>query len=411
MITQAIGCNSPKAKALARSYDFIESFFRLGESEWRRCGFLSPKEVDRLIDAKEEDALRIIDRCEQLGYSVLTINDAEYPQNLYSISSPPAVLYISGKLPDFDEHLSIGVVGTRKASRYGVENSYKIAYALAKYDTVIVSGGALGVDCASHRGALAANGITVCVRGCGINSRYLRDNIDMRNAITSKGAVISEYPPDTEPRNFYFPARNRIIAGLSKGMLIIEAGEKSGSLITANDALKMGRNVFALMGNNFPENEGSNQLIKTGKAVPVTDFADILSFYDRKRSKREPFPGIDNLSLMDIDAVPVKGKKSVSDNAKPAQKAAKPKAKKVKAEPKAKKAEAEPQPAAPVHRTDIDLDGDSKRIYEFLSAEPVHIDTIAVSLDLPVNRALGALTLLEVKGLVRALQGRHYVIV
>ena len=120
--------------------------------------------------------------------------------------------------------------------------------------------------------------------------------------------------------------------------------------------------------------------------------ADILSFYDRKRSKREPFPGIDNLSLMDIDAVPVKGKKSVSDNAKPAQKAAKPKAKKVKAEPKAKKVEAEPQPAAPVHRTDIDLDGDSKRIYEFLSAEPVHIDTIAVSLDLPVNRVLGALT-------------------
>ena len=401
MITQAIGFNSPKAKLIASAYRSIESFFESGENLWLSCGILSSAEAKRLADVKQENAQKIIERCEQLGYSVITIGDADYPQNLYNTSSPPAVLYVNGKLPDFSKNMSIGVVGTRNATRYGVENSYKIAYSLAKSDAVIVSGGALGVDCASHRGALAAGGITVCVRGCGINSRYLRDNIDMRNAIVSKGAVISEYPPDTEPRNYFFPARNRIIAGLCGGLLVIEAGEESGSLITAKDALKYGRTVFALVGNNCPQNEGSNKLIKEGAAVPVTDYADILSYFDsRRRTRLQPFE-FEDLLFGDIEYIPVKGKKNAANKAAPAPKTEKPKTKIPKAEPK---------PAVPVHRKEVDLDGDAKRIYEFLSSEPVHIDKIAVSLELPVGRALGALTLLEVKGLVRALQGRHYVL-
>ena len=137
--------------------------------------------------------------------------------------------------------IAVGIVGTRTASRYGVENSYKIAYSLSKYNVPIISGGALGVDCASHRGALAADGVSVCVRGCGINCSYLRENADMRRAITKRGAVISEYPPDEQPRSYYFPARNRIIAALSDGVVIIESGIRSGSLITADLALEMGK--------------------------------------------------------------------------------------------------------------------------------------------------------------------------
>ena len=172
-------------------------------------------------------------------------------------------------MPDIDNTFSIGIVGTRRATKYGIENSYRFAYALSKYGTIIVSGGALGVDGASHRGALATDGITICVRGCGLNCSYLRENSDIRSTIPKRGAVISEYPPDETPRNYYFPARNRIIAALSDGLLVMEAGKKSGSLITANLAAEQGKTIFALLGNNSPQNEGSNALIKEGLAYPL----------------------------------------------------------------------------------------------------------------------------------------------
>ena len=183
-------------------------------------------------------------------------------------------------VPDIDNTFSIGIVGTRRATKYGIENSYRFAYALSKYGTIIVSGGALGVDGASHRGALATDGITICVRGCGLNCSYLRENSDIRSTIPKRGAVITEYPPDETPRNYYFPARNRIIAALSDGLLVMEAGKKSGSLITANLAAEQGKTIFALLGNNSPQNEGSNALIKEGLAIPVTDFMDILCEFD-----------------------------------------------------------------------------------------------------------------------------------
>lgn len=407
MLTQAIGYNTPKAKKLAKMYTDISKFFEGGESEWRFCGLFNSVELEALSSVKPDGADDVLKRCKQLNYSVISIDDPNYPSCLYNIYAPPAVLYVSGKLPDFDEHLSIGIVGTRQASRYGVENSYKIAYALAKYNTVVVSGGALGVDCASHRGVLAANGITVCVRGCGINSHYLRDNEKMREAITAKGAVISEYPPDEEPRNFYFPARNRIIAALSDGVLLIEAGEKSGSLITANLALEMGKDIFALLGNNSPQNHGSNYRIKEGTAIPVTDFMDILANYDCKNLSEDSV-GFDSILLSDIDAVPVKKKrksisldKAISQNTENTN----PSSKKISAEVKT---EAEKQ--EPKHKTDIKLKGDAKLVYNYLSSKPVHIDKIADDLGMPVNRVLGTLTLLEVQGLAQALQGRNFVL-
>lgn len=407
LLTQAIGYNTPKAKKLAKMYSDISKFFEGGESEWRFCGLFNSVELEALSSVKPDSADYVLKRCKQLNYSVITIDDPDYPSCLYHIYAPPAVIYVSGKLPDFDECLSIGIVGTRQASRYGVENSYKIAYALAKYNTVVVSGGALGVDCASHRGVLAANGVTVCVRGCGINSHYLRDNEKMREAITAKGAVISEYPPDEEPRNFYFPARNRIIAALSDGVLLIEAGEKSGSLITANLALEMGKDIFALLGNNSPQNYGSNYRIKEGTAIPVTDFMDILANYDCKNLSEDAV-GFDSILLSDIDAVPVKKrKKSVkTDNTKTE------KLKNTDVSPKKSddKVKPEAEKQTPKHKKDIKLKGDAKLVYNYLTSEPVHIDKIAGDLGMPVNRVLGTLTLLEVHGLARALQGRNFVL-
>ena len=408
MLTQALGYNNPKVKKLTELYKDIGAFFAAGENEWRLCGIFTVRDMEKLEKMNRRNADRVIDRCVQFGYSVLTIDDPAYPDCLYNIYAPPAVLYVKGVLPDLDSLLSVGIVGTRSASRFGVENSYKIAYALSKCDTIIVSGGALGVDCASHRGALAAGGVTVCVLGCGINSRYLRENEKMRDAITGKGAVISEYPPDTEPRGFHFPARNRIIAALSDGVLIIEAGERSGSLITADFALEMGKDVFALMGNNGPKTEGSNGRIKEGSAVPITDFMDILAYYSRADdSSGGDKVELEDIIFSDIEAVPVK--KGENTAAKKNDKAfAKPQKKSDAVANKDNKKNTDTP--KPKHRNDVNLKGDAGIIYDYLSAEPVHIDTIADDLGLSVGRVLGILTLLEVQGLVLALQGRNYVL-
>ena len=318
-----------------------------------------------------------------------------------NIYAPPAVIYIEGNLPDIDNRLSIGIVGTRRATKYGLDNSYKIGYALSKYGVTIVSGGALGVDCASHRGSLAADGVTVCVRGCGINCEYLKENAEMRRAITKRGAVISEYPPDEEPKKYYFPARNRIISALSDGVLIIEAGKISGSLITANLALEQGKEVFALMGNNSPQNEGSNNRIKEGSAIPVTDFMDILNAFDNLYATDESVD-FDNISIEDIEAIPVKGK-SPSMN--------KPKTfKNINKDENTIENIIDNFDREIKHRTDLDLNPTAQRVYDYISNEPVHIDDMVSDLNIPVYKVLVALTELEIKHAVKALQGRRYIL-
>lgn len=400
-ISLALGFNNPKVGSLNKLYDDITFFYSKGEREWRFCGILSDKDINRLSKIKLESADRVIKRCNQLGYSVLAIDDEKFPKSLLNIYAPPAVIYIEGNLPDIDNRLSIGIVGTRRATKYGLDNSYKIGYALSKYGVTIVSGGALGVDCASHRGSLAADGVTVCVRGCGINCEYLKENAEMRRAITKRGAVISEYPPDEEPKKYYFPARNRIISALSNGVLIIEAGKISGSLITANLALEQGKEVFALMGNNSPQNEGSNNRIKEGSAIPVTDFMDILNAFDNLYATDESVD-FDNISIEDIEAIPVKGK-SPSMN--------KPKTfKNINKDENTIENIVDNFDREIKHRTDLDLNPTAQRVYDYISNEPVHIDDMVSDLNIPVYKVLVALTELEIKHAVKALQGRRYIL-
>lgn len=158
-------------------YSDVSAFYYGGISEWRLCGIFSQKDIERFSSTGLDDAKKIVDRCIECNYSILCIDDELFPKCLYNIECPPALIYVNGVMPDIDNTFSIGIVGTRRATKYGIENSYRFAYALSKYGTIIVSGGALGVDGASHRGALATDGITICVRGCGLNCSYLRENI------------------------------------------------------------------------------------------------------------------------------------------------------------------------------------------------------------------------------------------
>lgn len=427
-ISQSLGYNNIKIKRICELYTNVALFYSSGEREWRHCGIFTPKDMKKLSDTKISVADNIIDKCNELNYSVISIDDDNYPQKLYNIDTPPAVIYVSGKLPEFDNRLNISIVGTRRATRYGTDNSYKFAYALAKYSAVIISGGALGVDCASHRGALAANGITVCVLGCGINYKYLTENEGMRKAIAQTGAVISEYPPNEPPLRYNFPARNRIISALSDGLVVMEAGIKSGSLITARMAIDQGKEVFALLGNNSPQNEGSNTLIKEGLAHPVTDFMDVLNEFNNNRGlyiENEKLD-FDDISFSDLEAVPVKGRKPVNKNNTVKKKITKSdKVMKTVFENKSENNKTAQQNSnlqsnntdekISVQKNVLELKASglsdiAVSVYGTISDEPVHIDKIVNELNIPVFKVLTALTQLEIKGYVRAMQGRMYVL-
>ena len=394
-ITNAIGYNNPKHKKLFELYSDIEEFFIKGEKEWRFCGIFTEKEITSLKNSKLEDAKQIISKSIQLGYTLIDFEDDDYPQCLYNIYAPPAIVYVSGELPDIDNRLSIAIVGTRKPKEYGLRHSYNIAYNLAKAGVTIVSGGALGVDCASHRGALNAQGVTICVLGCGINTDYLPDNAQMRANITFKGALISEYPPDTPPLSYHFPARNRIISALSDGVLIVEAGEKSGSLITANLALEQGKELFALMGAADSKYDlGSNKLIKDGCAIPVTEYKDVLNSFDNlyvtKAYDEEYFA-----TAEEIEIIPIKGQKPEKIKDK----------KTVTVNNTDIKTDNNP---LPVHREDVRLMKDEYAIYHSISNKPIHIDEISIKTNIRVSKVLPAITKLEMLGLIESTQGRCY---
>lgn len=397
-ITLVLGYNNPKVKRIYELFPDVSLFYAGSEREWRFCGIFTENEISKFKKTSLKSADKIISKCEKLGYTVMTIDDENYPECLINIYSPPAVIYINGNFPDVDNRLTIGIVGTRKATKYGLDNSYKIAYALSKYGVATISGGALGVDCASHRGSLAADGVTICVLGCGINCNYLKENEKMREAISKRGAVISEYPPDEKPRNFYFPARNRIISALSDGVLIIESGATSGSLITANYAVEQGKEVFALLGNNSPQNEGSNNRIKEGSAIPITDFMDILNTFDNIYVTDEEVD-FDKIDFDDIEAIPVKGKSPL---------------KSIDSEKFNKKSQKEKKKEISIveikHKDNINVSDTARTIYKYISNEPVHIDKISFDLDIPIFRVLSSLTELEMNGLVEALPGRRYIL-
>ncbi len=230
----------------------------------------------KLIEKDLHTADRILDFCEVNNIGILTQDSRRYPPSLLSIRGRPIVLYYKGSLPDFSDRLAIAVVGTRRVSDYGSNAAYSISYDLAKNGAIVVSGMALGTDGAAHHGALDALGTTVAVLGSGIDVVYPRSNAELYDELTLNGTVITEFPPQSRPEGWHFPQRNRIISGLSSGILVVEAAEKSGSLITADHAKKQGRMIYAVPGKvGELASLGTNNLIRDGAKV-VTCADDIL---------------------------------------------------------------------------------------------------------------------------------------
>lgn len=212
---------------------------------------------------------------EKFGARVITAESPEYPASLKEIYNPPIVLYVWGEVLERDRH-AIGVVGSRRTSTYGIETAKKLSYQIAYAGMTVVSGLARGIDTAAHQGALAAKGRTIAVIGSGLNKLYPPENQGLAERITASGAVVSEYPMNRSADVQTFPYRNRIVAGWSSGLLVVEAGLNSGALITANQAIEQGRNVYAVPGQiDRPTAQGSNRLIQQGAKL-VMSAADIL---------------------------------------------------------------------------------------------------------------------------------------
>ena len=266
----------------------------------------SDKLKTRLANKSLAAASEILDKCLQNDIRILFWQDENYPASLRPLRDPPVLLYYRGNLPDFSRRLCISVVGTRNMSEYGKHLAYRIGYELGAAGAMVVSGMALGIDGVAAAGALLGGGTTVAVLGSGLNRPYPYEHGRLFDKIVEKGVVISEYPPDTPPNRWQFPARNRIVSGLSQGTVVVEAPKRSGTLITAHNAILQGRDIYAFPGNVGQANSaGSNMLISHGAAV-ILRTRDLLENYlylyndtlnMERLGKAEACSGIDETGL------------------------------------------------------------------------------------------------------------------
>lgn len=273
------GLGARSLRALMEHFGGARQAWEAGADELRNARILTPKRFDKLLLFRRSTGPEAMAQSmKREGMSCVTWQEDGYPSLLLETANPPAVLFYQGILPVSDRLISM--VGSRKPTAYGIQTAERLAEDLSSAGVIIVSGGARGIDSAAHRGCLRGKSPTVAVAACGLDRIYPPENRNLFHQIQETGGcMLSEYPPGTPPLGRQFPARNRIIAGLSRGVLVVEAARRSGSLITSDFALEEGRDVFSVPGNIWlAQSKGTNQLIRNG-AVCVTEAADILSEY------------------------------------------------------------------------------------------------------------------------------------
>ncbi len=269
----------------------IETLFTLPEGDLIKRG-IDKKTAEKIKMWKNVEWEEEIKYTEKNGIRIVTIEDKEYPPFLKKIYDPPYLLYVKGEIENHP--YPIAMVGTRNPSHYGIKMADKLSFNLASIGFTIVSGLARGIDTASHYGAVKAKGKTIGVLGSGFAHFYPRENLKLAEKIVENGgAIITEFPSETLPERWNFPLRNRIIAGISKGVIVVEAGPRSGAIITANIALSEGRDVFAIPGQaDSLTSKGTNKLLKEG-AILVENISDILTEFnieiikEKERDRKE----------------------------------------------------------------------------------------------------------------------------
>lgn len=388
-LQQCLG-EGAKFNEIIEDFGSVENLYNSNIIEWKQSPALTISQVERLQKYELNKADKIVEICKENNWSIVCYDDELYPKRLKEISNPPAVLYVDGNLKNIDDYATISIVGTRKASTYALKSAFVMAKGISKCGAIVVSGGALGVDASAHNGALSENGYTIAVLGCGLGHDYLQANRELREQIKNQdGALVTEYPPFVAPTRVSFPMRNRIISGLSLGTLIVEAGVKSGSLITAQYANEQNRDVYAIPASIFDYNfQGTNKLILDGAIVAINPsvliegYAERYSTLDMKKTKTV-HELVDELYPKDANAP------------EPPQvtfdKITKDRAEAVKRQDSA-----------------LELKGIEKRIFGALSQNFIGIDEIADKANVDTKQALIALTSLEMKKLVESASGKRY---
>jgi DNA processing protein len=348
-LTRVGGIGSVRFRILLEAFGSIEAAWNAPAEAVRACG-LGPAAACALIDGRTQiDPQGEIERVQAAGYTALTWLDAEYPQRLREIAQPPPVLYVWGSLGESDRW-AVAVVGTRQPSTYGTGVARDLGRTLAGHGIVVVSGLARGIDGIAHQAALEAGGRSIAVLGSGLDQIYPPEHRALARQLAACGAVVSDYPLGTRPDAANFPPRNRIISGLAAVIVIVEAGEGSGALITADFGAEQGREVFAVPGSIYSRSSrGCLKLIEDG-ARPLVAVEDVLE-------------------ALNLEAV----------------------------------AQAE-QPALP-----LPADATERSVLGSLSDDPLHVDELHARSGLPMARLTAALAMLELKGLARQVGGMNYV--
>lgn len=353
------GLGPKRIRALIEYFGSAEKVLSASQEDLLSAGDVPEHAVLNLVHFSRDQFLgHEYDLLKSRGISVITMEDQRYPQHLREISTGPVLLYVKGKTEVLKEP-AIAIVGSRRASLYGLGIARRFAVELCESGLSIVSGLARGIDTAAHQGALQARGVTIAVLGCGLDHMYPDENEQLAERITQDGAIISEFPMETLPVSFNFPRRNRIISGLSKGVVVVEAALKSGALITSDFALEQGREVYAVPGQvGEPASQGANRLIQQGAKL-VLSSDDILE---------DLAPVLQEFRLREQEAARDVG-------------------------------------------TDPALSADEHNICRSLNDDPVHIDELADKAGLSVSQAALTLFKLELRKLVRQLPGQRFEII
>ncbi len=354
LLSSISGIGHARLRTLVSKFGSPENVFSASLHQLLATEGFDRKNAEKILDPAQRDP-KFVDAqlklMEQYRTKIVTLWDEDYPENLKNIFDPPAYLFVRGTLAESDRY-SLAIVGTRESTAYGKLMTETIVKELALRGITVVSGLARGVDTVAHAAALRHGGRTIVVLGCGVDRIYPPENFKLAMDIIEHGALVSDYPMHTAPDAVNFPGRNRIISGLSLGTLIVEAGDKSGALITADYAIEQNREVFAVPGNvNVQQAKGPNRLIKQGaKLVETVD--DILAELESKLLPIKKTPGL---------------------------------------------------PQA------LQLNFQEQVIYDSIAAEPAHVDQISKLCNLTIAETLSYLLNLELMGAVKQLSGKHFV--
>lgn len=300
------GLGRSRIPALINALGSARAVFEASAATLTATGLCTPRAVQNFISNRDTCLPQMLDYfCRHNGVQILAYNDAAYPQSLQNLSDKPLVLYVKGELPQ--ANYALAIVGSRRCTEYGVRAAACFAQAMTREGIPIISGGAKGIDTAAHEACLQAGGVTVAVLGCGLDIVYPPENAKLFARIAEHGALVTEYPPGVPPAAANFPARNRIIVGLSQAVLVAEAGKRSGAVITANIAADEGREVYCVPGNIFDGSSiGCHELIRTGaKLVDMPqDILDDKRSWQQAMNRRITQPSIFDCAPQEPKPVP-----------------------------------------------------------------------------------------------------------